>query len=239
MAGNLSVEAQERYRLIRELLVADVPPPARVVELGAAPGDQIAMLADLGYDAVAVELGVASDNWSDGSSGRMVDLLERAGVELVLWDLEHSPYPLPDASFDAVVMTEVYEHLRDYPVQSLLEVRRILRPGGRLYFTTPNAAYVLNRVRLLRGGSVYSPLADWIGGLPHARHAREYTFAEIHELFSHAGLAVRLATSRHFHQQSGRAGPLMVAAKRAVDTVARLRPSLGPAIVVVGERPWE
>lgn len=237
MTGNLSVEAQQRYRLIRELLVADIPPPARVVELGAAPGDQIAMLADLGYDAVAVDLGVASDNWSDGSQGRMVELLERAKVELVLWDLEQTPYPLADASFDAVVMTEVYEHLRDYPVRSLVEVRRILRPRGRLYFTTPNAAYVVNRARLLRGGSVYSPLPDWIGGLPHARHAREYTFAEVEALMRYAGLVTRLATSRHFHQQSGQTGRTVVAAKRAIDAIARLRPSLGPAIVVVSERP--
>ena len=237
MAGNLSVEAQERYRLIRELLLADVPPPARVLELGAAPGDQIAMLADLGYDGVAVDLGVASDEWSDGTAGRMEELLERSRVELVIWDLEQTPYPLPDASFDAVVMTEVYEHLRDYPVRSLIEVRRILRPGGRLYFTTPNAAYLVNRARLLRGGSVYSPLPDWIGGLPHARHAREYTFAEIEELMRHAGLTTRLTTSRHFHQRSGRAGKAMVAAKHAVDAVARLRPSLGPSIVVVAERP--
>lgn len=239
MAGNLSVEAQERYRLIRHRLVAEVPPPARVVELGAAPGDQIAMLAELGYDAVAVDLGVASDEWSDGSPNRMAEMLQQAGVKLVLWDLERTPYPLPDASFDAVVMTEVFEHLRDYPAHSLLEVRRILRPGGRLYFTTPNAAYVVNRLRLLRGGSVYSPLPDWIGGLPHARHAREYTLAEIRQLFAHAGLVVRVATSRHFNQRSGRSGPVMVAAKRAVDTVARLRPSLGPVIVVVGERPRE
>ncbi len=40
--------------------------------------------------------------------------------------------------FDAVIMTEVYEHLRDYPVRSLEEANRVLRRGGHLYFTTPN-----------------------------------------------------------------------------------------------------
>jgi SAM-dependent methyltransferase len=236
MSGNLTVEAQARYRFIRELIEADFPPPARVIELGAAPGDQIATLADLGYEATAVDLGIASDDWGDGTAGRMDDLLARAGVTSVKWDLETVPYPLPDASFDVVIMTEVYEHLRDYPVRSLVEARRILRDGGRLYFTTPNAAYAMNRARLLMGRSVATPLPDWIGGLPHARHAREYTFGEVEQLMAHADLHVRLSTSRHFYLDSGNASPVGRAAKRAIDVVSRARPTLGPSIVVVAER---
>jgi SAM-dependent methyltransferase len=236
VSGNLSVEAQERYRFIADLIQADFSPPAKVVELGAAPGDQIAALADLGYRATAVDIGLAADEWSDGTTGRMADLLGRAGVELVSWNLESTPYPLADESFDVVIMTEVYEHLRDYPARSLHEVRRILRPGGRLYFTTPNAAYLMNRVRLLRGRSVATPLHDWIGGLPHARHAREYTFGEIDELLAHAGLRLCLSTSRHFHRDSGNVTPVSRVAKQAIDLVSRVRPTLGPSIVVVAER---
>jgi SAM-dependent methyltransferase len=235
--GNLSIEAQDRYAFLRALMVADIPPPARVVELGAAPGDQVVALAELGYEATAVDIGVASDDWGDGTAGRMERILADAGVKLVLWNLEETPYPLPDAGFDAVVMTEVYEHLREYPVRSLVEVRRILRPGGRLYFTTPNATYVMNRLRLLSGKSVATPLPDWIGGLPHARHAREYTFDEIDTLMSHAGLEVKLATSRHFHQASGRQSRAAVWGKSLLDRVSKLRPTLGPAIVLVAERP--
>lgn len=236
MSGNLSIDAQERYRFVRDLLVADLPPPARIVEFGAAPGDQIAALAELGYEATAVDLGLASDEWSDGTSGRMVDLLKAAGVKLVRWDLETTPYPLPTESFDAVIMTEVYEHLRDYPVRSLIEARRVLRPGGRLYFTTPNAAYVMNRARLLLGANVATPLADWIGGLPHARHAREYTFGEVDQLLAHVGLRVCLSTSRHFHRDSGQVGPLSRALKGSIDVLSRARPTLGPSIIVVAER---
>ncbi|MDQ3681082.1 MAG: class I SAM-dependent methyltransferase [Actinomycetota bacterium] len=216
-----------------------MPPPARILELGAAPGDQIAQLAELGYEATAVDLGVASDEWGDGPPGRMVSLLEASGVELVLWDLEETPYPLTEATFEAVIMTEVFEHLREYPTRSLCEVRRVLRPGGRLYFTTLNAAYVMNRARLLVGNSVATPLHDWIGGLPHARHAREYTFDEINELMTRAGLTVRVATSRHFHSRSGRTGPIMTMAKRAIDMMARLGRTMGPSVVVMAERPVE
>ena len=39
-----------------------------------------------------------------------------------------------DASFDLVMSFEVLEHIPDY-LAALREVRRILRPGGRFYFT--------------------------------------------------------------------------------------------------------
>lgn len=235
--GNLSVEAQARYAFVENLLVSQIPPPARVVELGSAPGDQIARLADLGYQATSVDIGTSADAWGSGDEGRMARLLKEHDVEDVTWDLERAPYPLADAQFDAVIMTEVYEHLRDYPARSLQEIARVLRPGGRLYFTTPNAAYLMNRIRAVQGKSVATPLSDWIGGVPHARHAREYTFAEVLELMSLAGLRVISASSEHFHLDTGRVGALSRVGKRALSLLARRRPTFGPQIIIVAERP--
>jgi SAM-dependent methyltransferase len=55
----------------------------------------------------------------------------RADVIASLDDL-----PLPDASFDAVLCTQVLEHVGD-PAAVLAELRRILRPGGGLWLTVP------------------------------------------------------------------------------------------------------
>lgn len=238
-SGDLSIEAQERYAFVEDLLEADFPPPARIVELGSAPGDQIAQLARRGYIATSVDLGESQDAWADGREGRMDRVLADAGVESVMWNLEDVPYPIPDESFQAVIMTEVFEHLREYPVRSLEEIRRMLAPGGRLYFTTPNAAYVMNRFRLLQGRSVATPLPDWIAGVPHARHAREYTFDEVDTLMDHAGLRVIARYGRHFHLNSGRSDAASRLAKKAISQLSRARPTLGPSVVVIAERPLE
>jgi SAM-dependent methyltransferase len=44
--------------------------------------------------------------------------------------------PFPDGAFDAVVVSEVLEHIPD-DSQVILEATRILRPGGRLAVTVP------------------------------------------------------------------------------------------------------
>jgi SAM-dependent methyltransferase len=44
--------------------------------------------------------------------------------------------PLPDAMFDAVLCTEVLEHVMD-PASVIREIGRILKPGGRLILSAP------------------------------------------------------------------------------------------------------
>ena len=46
--------------------------------------------------------------------------------------------PFADASFDSCLSTEVLEHVTD-PVSVAREIRRVLRPGGRLLLTVPFA----------------------------------------------------------------------------------------------------
>jgi SAM-dependent methyltransferase len=50
-----------------------------------------------------------------------------------IWDIGEV-----DASFDAILCTEVIEHV-PFPIQTLQEFSRLLRPGGTLIMTAPNA----------------------------------------------------------------------------------------------------
>jgi SAM-dependent methyltransferase len=59
------------------------------------------------------------------------------GRDVALADLD-APLELPDASFDAVVCKDVLEHVAD-PVALVRECRRVLRPGGLLFASSPDA----------------------------------------------------------------------------------------------------
>jgi SAM-dependent methyltransferase len=78
--------------------------------------------------------------------------LEKAaalGIEPVQGNAE-DPLPFGDASFDAVVAGELFEHLQ-FPDALVAEIRRVLRPGGVLVGSVPNAFRVQSRIRFLRG----------------------------------------------------------------------------------------
>lgn len=49
---------------------------------------------------------------------------------------EAGALPFPDASFDGVLSTQVFEHLRD-PEAALRESSRVLRSGGRIVLSVP------------------------------------------------------------------------------------------------------
>lgn len=65
--------------------------------------------------------------------------------------------PFADESFDVVLCIEVLEHLFS-PHLAVGEIRRVLRPGGRLVASAPNIGYWRHRVNLLFG--LWNPAGD-------------------------------------------------------------------------------
>ncbi|HXK37074.1 MAG TPA: class I SAM-dependent methyltransferase [Candidatus Paceibacterota bacterium] len=58
----------------------------------------------------------------------------RGFTELRVADVEHIPYP--DAMFDIVTAIDIVEHVED-DLGALREIRRVLKPGGILFFSVP------------------------------------------------------------------------------------------------------
>lgn len=77
---------------------------------------------DLGqYDGTGDGIGLQSGSWNM----RHIDIIS-----------DISSIPVPNASFDAVICTDVLEHVPDVN-SALLEIDRVVRPGGQILITVP------------------------------------------------------------------------------------------------------
>jgi SAM-dependent methyltransferase len=72
----------------------------------------------------------------DGASDAVAAAAER-GRHVLLGTVEQ-PLPFDDASFDGVIVKDLLEHVED-PVFVVREALRVLRPGGRVFASSPDA----------------------------------------------------------------------------------------------------
>lgn len=105
------------------------------------------------------------------------------------FDAEKDRFPYPDNTFDLVTWCEVIEHLTENPVHTLAEIHRVLKPGGALVLSTPNASRADSIANFLSGRNIYDPYH--LGApLKGSRHSREYTLSELRELLEGCGYGI-------------------------------------------------
>ena len=112
----------------------------RILDLGCATGNYCVHLKTLGYDIAGADI-----------QPEYIRIAKSRGVEAYLIE-QH--VPLPDKSFDTVLLFEVLEHLAD-PVAVLQEARRLAR--RTVLVTTPHSGDI-NELR--RQGVLYEHFAD-------------------------------------------------------------------------------
>jgi SAM-dependent methyltransferase len=159
------------YGQIREDVLPYVPADAEeVLEIGCGRGLTGELLQQrLGCRVTGVDLNplVAKE------AGRRLH-------RVVCGDIEELDL---DGPFDAVVATELFEHLVD-PVEFLKRVRSLLRPGGRAVISTPNVGHYSTVRDLLHGRWDYLPI-----GLLCYTHLRFFTRSTLTDLVEAAGFS--------------------------------------------------
>jgi glycosyltransferase involved in cell wall biosynthesis/predicted SAM-dependent methyltransferase len=102
--------------------------------------------------------------------------------------------PLDDDSIDCIIAGEVLEHLTNGGV-FVREMRRVIRLGGSVVLSVPNATSLKYRIAWLLGRvPAHAARADYTyppGHPAHPRgHVRDYNFREIEQLFGDNGFSV-------------------------------------------------
>lgn len=138
-----------------------------VLEAGCGTGDRAVAVARAGNRVTGLE--IASE-----VVGQQVR--DEPGVELVIDDAIHLG-KVADQSFDVVFSNQLVEHF--HPEDTALHfasVARVLRPGGRYIFDTPN--------RLLGPADISRYFGD---ELAKGFHLKEWTYREIRSLMRSCG----------------------------------------------------
>lgn len=154
-------------------------PGASVLDIGCGRGFYLPLYEKLGLSATGVERDPGPRHVAEQTAAR-------TGARII--DASAENLPFVDESHDIVVMSEILEHLDD-PLSALTEAYRVLRSGGLLLITVPNAEYPFlwdpinfTLERVARRPIKRGPLAGiW------ANHIRLYTQTALSEPVSQAG----------------------------------------------------
>ncbi|HEY4245827.1 MAG TPA: class I SAM-dependent methyltransferase [Lacunisphaera sp.] len=136
----------------------------KLLDVGCGSGDWMEQMRALGWTVEGVDF-----------DPKAVQAACDLGMKVRVGSVEEQSYP--NASFDAVTLNHVIEHVPD-PIRTIQECARILKPGGKLVMFTPNAASLSHRYFK----------QDW-RGLEPPRHLHIFSFESMRQLFNKADFA--------------------------------------------------
>ena len=143
----------------------------RVADLGANRGILSSRLAEKVGHVVSVDL--EQPTLAGRAEARSLDLNGDFDAEL------------GHRQFDVVLALDVIEHLRD-PERAVRRIASLLKPGGRLYASTANIAFIIPRLSLLLGQFNYGKR-----GILDLTHTRLFTLYSFQKLLRNSGFTVR------------------------------------------------
>ena len=109
----------------------DLPPACRILDLGCGPGN----LWTENLERIPADWDITLTDSSPGMVEQAQENLSDCGRPFAFGLVDAQSIPYDDVSFDAVIANHMLYHVPDR-AKALAEMRRVLRPGCKLYAST-------------------------------------------------------------------------------------------------------
>jgi hypothetical protein len=148
-----------------------VPRGAKVIDIGSGPGGMASELVKKGCELTVVD--------------QFAPKVEFPHIRVIRQDL-NSAFKFDLKEHDYILLLDVIEHVRD-PEQFITELRSQFDYRTRkLILTTPNVAFIIQRIMLLLGQFNYGK-----AGILDRTHTRLFTFRSLNMLLRDTGFRIR------------------------------------------------
>ena len=176
----------------------------RILDAGCGSGPLFAALRDRG----AIMTGF------DSSPGMLEQARRRLGADADLRVAELGrPLPYPDGAFDDVVASLVLHYLEDWG-PALAELRRVLKPGGRLIISVDHPFAVVGLQREADYFATYNWTEDWtMGGQTVPMSFWNRPLHAMTDAFTAAGFRISVISEPHPVPEAREMFPDMLAEK--------------------------
>jgi ubiquinone/menaquinone biosynthesis C-methylase UbiE len=108
-----------------------IAPGSRVLELGCGPG----LFWTSSRERIPADWQITLSDFSQGMLQEAQQALAQLSHPFTFQVIDAQSIPFEDASLDAVIANHMLYHVPDRP-KALTEIRRVLKPDGRLYAST-------------------------------------------------------------------------------------------------------
>lgn len=170
----------ERFEATHTFVSESLPPKSTILDIGAHWLHQAMFFANDGHKLICADVPFTLNEPVVQKAAKAM------GADILPYEnlgRADGIISLPNDSVDAVLFFEIIEHITFNPIPMWAEIYRVLKPGGRIFVSTPNAAYFLRMIEKLEEIFTRDAYGITVSSIfengTYGHHWKEYTPPEI------------------------------------------------------------
>jgi 2-polyprenyl-6-hydroxyphenyl methylase/3-demethylubiquinone-9 3-methyltransferase len=200
---------EDRYKYCVKKINDVLSERGKIMDIGSKFMHQASMMSKLGHEVHAYDTKYITEIEEIRNIANKNDVKLKTISDLAKGKVAEDE---DNDTFDALIMSEVLEHLAFNPLPMWKQLIKVLKPNSYIFISTPNSLNMKRRVvqtaRILAGVGV-GITVDGIFSTPtYGHHWKEYSIYEIKEYFGKIGIPKRnieidTYSYRPYHERGG------------------------------------